>query len=124
MSAYRGRSTWSLDVTMFRFLRKLLIAVLGVIVLTMAGYALYAQWDKQRLSSFCAEARPGTPIGDLGKIAERHRVDTRWIIRGGTFDEATKTWRIFVPAPSTIGDMVCAIQHDRHSVISAKVLWL
>jgi hypothetical protein len=40
----------------------------------------------------------------------------------GLYDEKTKTWNIFIPAGTTLGDLTCAIEHNRSVVVRTVVM--
>ncbi len=79
-------------------------------------------WDVHSIKAFCAEVQPGLSLSQLASIADRHWVGSPSVERPGIFDEQTRDWVFFVPASLTLGDIVCAIHHDKVSVKSA-VLW-
>ena len=106
-------------------LRRVGLGVVGAaFALAVPGYVAWTRWDMRRLQSFCAEVRPGTAVKDIRQIAQRHRVDWRWLDRGGsgTSDALGQTWGLMIPAPSTMGDMACSIKHNGSVVISAEVI--
>lgn len=96
------------------------LAAVILLLLTIGG--AWTFWDVRRVRAFCADVQPGLLLSQLAPIAKRHWVGRGLIEKQGTFDEKTKDWVFFVPAPSTMGDVVCAIHHDKVSVVSAA-LW-
>lgn len=93
----------------------------ALVLLLLLGTA-WIWWDVHSLRTFCDEVRPGLPLAALAGVAQRHGVAPRWVGRQGVFDAQSKDWVLFVPATSTMGDVVCAIHHDKAVVVGAK-LW-
>lgn len=95
-----------------------LAAVVSAFVLFVAAYAAYVNWDTGRVQALCDEAVPGTPVSALDGIASSHGLT----LRASTRDSKGEGYTIFVPAPSTMGDTVCAIAHDGAKVSDAHML--
>ena len=100
-----------------RFAAKLILAV----VLLVGAVGGWAWWDMHRLTAFCQSLQPRVLVVDLPRIAMRAGLDGRWLQHDGVFDDRTNSWVVFMPAKSTMWDMVCAIHHNRSVVISAQV---
>ena len=94
-----------------------LLLVVFLLIFLFGGWVL---WDIHRVRSFCAEVQPGMPISVLLQIADKHGIGKRWIVLPGVFDERENNWFIAVPAISSMGDVVCAIHHDKVNVLSAR----
>lgn len=88
----------------------------ALVLLLLLG-AAWIWWDVHRLRAFCDEVHAGLPLSTLAEVAQRHSVAPRWVARQGVFDAQSKDWVMFVPAASTMGDVVCAIHHDRAVVV-------
>ena len=104
-----------------------LAVLVGVLLLALAAYIGYVVWDEHRLRSICSKMVPGMTVADARKIVEDGGLGG-WVrpMAGsnvpGVFDEKTKTWFFAVPAPTTVGDLVCGVTHDGRVVLSAEVL--
>jgi hypothetical protein len=94
------------------------IALLGAILF----YPAWTFWDMHRLKRMCGEIRPGMPVANIRRIVTKYGLERFLLSDDGLYDDRTKNWDFFIPAPSTMGDMVCLIEHDRVKVISTKVL--
>jgi|SRR5215831_8285796 len=97
-------------------------ACVAVLVVPVAVYAAWAWWDVWKLERFCGEIQPGQSFSSLTALADKHHIDRRYI-RAGVADESTHSWFLPIPAPSTIGDTVCAIHydHDTQTVVTAEM---
>jgi hypothetical protein len=95
--------------------------VVGVLALLFGLVAGWAWWDMHQLRAFCREVRPGVPVSRLPEIAEDHGIERRWVDRHGIADEKAGDWFLPVPAASTMGEVVCAIHHDKTVVRSAAI---
>ena len=84
-------------------------------------YLAYYWWDMRQLRSFCDAIRVGTPVNALQQIADHHRISIRWLKGDGAFNERTNTWTYYVPSTASVGANVCAIHHDKVTVISAEI---
>jgi hypothetical protein len=84
-------------------------------------YLAYFWWDMGHLRAFCAELRPGTPISQLYSIAQKHGVNTYLLKGDGAYSERTGQWTHYIPATSSVGANVCAIHHNKVTVISAEI---
>lgn len=93
------------------------LCVLMVLLVWIFGGWLW--WDMRRVRAFCDEVKPGTLVASLPEIASRHGVDSKWFKSPGVYDEKAGDWFLPIPAPSTMGDMICAIHHDQTLVKSA-----
>jgi hypothetical protein len=91
------------------------------IALVLLIYGAWFWWDMHRLRSFCGDLHVGTPVADIRGIAERHWISARYVHGNGVYDEKTHSWFLPIPAPSTMGDMVCAIHHNNGKVVSAEI---
>lgn len=103
--------------TFARFLAKAAL----VLVAWFLIYLAYYWWDMRRLQAFCDEVKVGTPVSSLITIADQHGVDKHWLQGKGVIDESQNEGTFYVPAASTIGEVACAIRHNRLTVISAQI---
>ena len=76
-------------------------------------------WETHKVSSFCADVRPGMPISSLTNLAEKRGIDQAWI--RGFFDEKKGDWSIYVPISATMGERGCSIRHDGKVIQSARM---
>ena len=83
------------------------------------SYLAFLAWEIHKVSSFCADVRPGMPISSLTNLAEKHGIDQRWI--RGFFDEKKGDWFIYVPISATMGERACSIRHDGKVIQSARM---
>ena len=96
----------------------LLIVVIAPILL----YGGFVSWDIRRVRQICAVLTPGSPVADIRRVVTRYGLEQYLLGDDGLFDENTKTWKIFVPAGTTLGDVVCAIEHDSKVVVRTEML--
>lgn len=92
----------------------------AAVLLAMLLIGGWTWWDMRRLRSFCEDIHTGMSLAMLPGIAEQHGIHRGCLERGGIYDERTRDWVLLVPAAFTMGDLVCAIHHDKVSVVSAK----
>ena len=96
----------------------LLIVVIAPILL----YGGFVSWDIHRVRQICAVLTPGLPVADIRRVVTRYGLEQYLLGEDGPFDENTKTWNIYVPAGTTLGDITCAIEHDRKVVVRTVML--
>lgn len=102
-------------------LTRFLIKPLGVLGWLFVLYAVWYWWDMRQLRQFCEEIRPGTPVGQLAQIAGRHGIDTRRLKGDGAAGQDGRHWTFYIPSTASVGSNVCAISHDKATVISATI---
>jgi len=95
-------------------------AVLAFFLL-FALFAAYSWWELSGLRGFCGQIKPGDPMSALADMAATHHQNARWL-RTSVPNRDKGNWLTFVPASSTMGEVVCAIEHDKKVVISAAML--
>jgi hypothetical protein len=78
-------------------------------------------WDMHRLRAFCLDVHPGTVVTSISAMAQTHGLDEGQLRHHDIYDDHAGSWQLLVPAPSTMGDMVCAIHHDKNLVLSAAI---
>lgn len=103
--------------TFAKFLAKASLVLVAWFVI----YLAYYWWDMRRLHAFCEDVRVGTPVSSLITIADQHGVDKHWLEGKGAFDESHNEGVFYVPAASTIGEVACAIHHNKLKVTSAEI---
>ena len=96
----------------------LLIVVIAPILLSGG----FVSWDIHRVRQICAVLTPGSPVADIRRVVTRYGLEQYLLGDDGVFHEKTKTWIIFVPAGTTLGDVACAIEHDRKVVVRTVML--
>ena len=84
-------------------------------------YLAYYWWDMRQLTAFCGDVKAGTPVSQLSQIANRHGIRSSWLKGDGVFDEEANRWTLYVPAASSVGANVCAIHHNKETVISTEI---
>ena len=84
-------------------------------------YLVWYWWDMRQLRAFCEDVRAGTPVSQLPQIAGRHGISRRWLKGNGAFNEKANQWSYYVPSTASAGANVCAIRHNKVTVISAIV---
>lgn len=87
----------------------------------MLVYLVWLWWDMGQLRTFCENVRAGTPVSQLPQIADRHGVNRKWLKGDGAFNERTNQWSYYVPSTASVGANVCAIRHNKVTVISTIV---
>jgi len=95
----------------------------GLIVLVLVLVAISAgwmRWEVGKLRTLCSDIRPGTPIDSIPQVLERHGFNRHWGERG-VREKNGAGWVTFVPASSTMGDVVCAIRYDGKTVVSSEM---
>ncbi len=95
-------------------------AFLALLASPLLLYAAWMLWDVHKVKAFCDDVRPGAPLATLAPLAARHGIAAHWINRG-VFDDKAHDRVMFVPAGTTLGDLVCAVHHDDTSVVSAEI---
>jgi hypothetical protein len=106
---------------------KIVVLIIGSLALiVVAFFVAYAAWewyDVRKLEGFCGSIRPGNSFASLLPLAKENSINPRYI-RLGIADEEQHNWVTYVPAPSTIGDTVCAIHyHQDTQIIISAVMW-
>lgn len=84
-------------------------------------YLAWYWWDMRQLRAFCEDVHAGTPVSQLPQIADRHGVNRKWLKGNGAFNEMANQWGYYVPSTASAGANVCAIRHNKVTVISAIV---
>src|SRR5260221_13039738 len=84
----------------------LLIVVIAPILL----YGGFVSWDIHRVRQICAVLTPGLPVADIRRVVTRYGLEQYLLDDDGLFDEKTKTWKIFFPAGTKLGDVTCTIE--------------
>lgn len=84
-------------------------------------YLAWYWWDMRQLRAFCEEVRVGTPVSQLPQIADRYGINRKWLKSNGVFNEKTNQWSFYVPSTASVGANVCAIRHNKETVISTIV---
>jgi hypothetical protein len=102
-------------------LAKIILKALVCLALIFIAYLAYYWWNIAKLRAFCEELKPGTSVSELQRIGARHGINPSWLRGDSVFDAASKQWRYYVPATSSVGANVCAIRHDKATVISAEI---
>ena len=108
-----------------RWLRVVLL-ILAVVALPVVAYVGYSFWDMHRLETMCSEIHAGATLAEARDIVTKAGLGQYFrTLKGsstpGIFDERSGLWEIAIPAPTTIGDMVCFISHDGKVVKETKV---
>jgi hypothetical protein len=94
--------------------------VAGVSLLVLLGGG-WVWWDIHRTRSFCNEIKPGMLLSSLPQMADTYGVSRRLLKGGGIRDKTSGIWILPVPATLSVGDVVCVIQHDNATVLSARM---
>lgn len=84
-------------------------------------YLVYYWWDMRQLRLFCDDVKAGTPIIRLSQIAEHHGINSKWIKGDGAYNEKENYWSFYVPSAASVGSNVCAIKHNKVTVISSVI---
>jgi hypothetical protein len=105
-----------------RAVRLLILSPLLVFVGAIVFYPCFIFWDIHRVRQVCAVLTPGSPVADIRRIVTHYSLGQYLLGDDGLFDEKTKTWNIFIPAGTTLGDVTCAIEHNRKVVVRTLVL--
>lgn len=84
-------------------------------------YLVYYWWDMGRLRAFCDDIKIGTAVTKLPQIADNHGINPRWVKGDGMFSKVTSEWSFYVPSAASVGANVCAIHHNKSTVISAVI---
>lgn len=103
---------------------KLLISItkaIAFIITFFLVYLGYYKWDMGRLKAFCEDLQPGTPVSQLVRIAEQYGFSPSWFKTDGAFDQTANQWTLYIPSISSVGANVCAIKHNKVTVISTKI---
>lgn len=111
-------------MTVMSFARSFLKLFLGIVlffVALMALYLMWLWWDMRQLRAFCDDVRPGMPVRELVQVADRHGIQTHWLKGEGAADKENGLWYFYVPSTASVGSNVCAISHNRETVVSATV---
>ena len=95
-----------------------IFGVLGVFVLLMLVYTVWARWEMRHLEAFCKEIQPGMSVSLLPALAEKYGLERHWV-EGSVFDAQSNEWFTSVPATSSFGEIGCDIHHNKSTVISA-----
>jgi hypothetical protein len=94
---------------------------LAVFITPVLLYIGYFLWDMHRVQQICAQLRPGSPVADIRRIVSHYGL-SQYLMDDGLYDKKTKTWDIFIPTGTTLGDLTCAIEHNRTVVVRTVVL--
>jgi hypothetical protein len=108
-----------------RWLRVALVAI-AILALPVVAYVGYSLWDIHRLERMCSKIQPGVTLAEARDIVTRAGLGQYFrkaekASPPGVFDQRSGLWEIAIPAPTTIGDMVCFISHDGRTVKAAQV---
>jgi hypothetical protein len=102
----------------YTWISVLLVVAIAPILL----YGGFISWDIHRVRHVCTALAPGLPVADIRRVVTRYGLDQFLRDDDGLFDEKTKTWNIFIPAGTTLGDVACAIEHNRKVVVRTKMM--
>jgi hypothetical protein len=105
----------------WRDILKLVGGSLLLVVACLAIYLAWLWWDMRQLRVFCGEVKAGMPLAEFLQVADRHGIDRRWLKGDGMFDKSSGLWYFYVPSTASVGSNVCAIGHNKVSVVSAVV---
>ncbi len=108
---------------MHKILFRIMKGIAQIIFVFMVIFVIYlgfAWWEIRQLNFFCAEVRAGVDISTLSALAEKYGFNRRWVERG-VHENDSEYWVMFVPAASSMGEMVCAIRYKETAVVSAKI---
>jgi len=98
-----------------------LIKAIGFLLAAFLIYLAYYWWDMRQLKSFCDDVKAGTPVSELRQIAEQHGINLRWINGDGILNQDKTEWSYYVPSTASAGANVCAIHHNKSTVISSVI---
>ena len=93
--------------------------LVAALILVFFAYGAFVWWDMHEVESFCKEIKVGAPLSILAQLADRYRIDKK-VVSDGIFDEKTKSWVLYVPAGTTMGEFGCSIHHNNSVVVSAE----
>ena len=95
------------------------IAILGAIVYGVIRIPL----EVRHLKQMCNTIPSGSSVADLHRIISAYGFSSFHGDGQGdsNFDARDGLWTIYVPAPSTLGEFACKIQHNGN-VVTAAVL--
>jgi hypothetical protein len=76
-------------------------------------------WEHHQTLQFCENAHPGLPYAQLETLFLQYGSEGYWRAQFEDKDHPG-VWKVYLPDPSTIGEMACTVWHDRVKVISSK----
>ena len=94
--------------------------LVALFALLLGIYAGWEWWQVRQLTAFCGQALPGTAVSALPALAESFGFNGHWIERG-VREKNGPGFVTFLPASSTMGDVVCAIHYNEVAVVHAEV---
>lgn len=104
-----------------RFVSRIALRLSTLFIAFLLVYLAWYWWDMKQLQAFCEEVHTGTPVSRLLPIADRYGISKKWLKGDGEFNDKTNQWSFYVPSAASAGSNVCAIHHDKVTVISAIV---
>lgn len=107
-------------IAILKALFKLVLAVVLLLLLFAFGYIGWARWQTRQLRAFCDAVTPGLSLAQLAPLAEQHGFAAHWVHGPGIADSRSGDWVMFVPATSSMGEVVCEIHDDQQMVTSAR----
>ena len=108
---------------MKKILLKIMVSfaqIIAAIIVIFIIYGLWAWWENRQLKALCTEVHTGTLVSALPELAEKYGFSRRWV-EHGIKAENGQDQITFIPASSTMGEVVCAIRYHDDVVISAKM---
>lgn len=81
---------------------------------------MFYWWEMRQLNGLCNQIHEGISISALPSLVEQYGFNRRWV-EHGIKEQDTENSIIFVPASSSMGEVVCAIRYNKTAVISAKI---
>lgn len=96
------------------------LKTMTIIVLLFGSYIAWHWYDVSSLQSFCGAVQMGGAKSELNALANESGIDTRYTNRDGVLAESGEEV-LLVPAPSSIGEIVCLIKIKDGVVVSANM---
>lgn len=104
-----------------RSLVRIALRIAAVFITLFLLYLVWYWWDMRQLRAFCDAVHVGIPVSQLQQIADRQGISKKWLKGDGAFNAETQQWSFYVPSAASVGANVCAIRHDKVTVISANI---
>jgi hypothetical protein len=96
-----------------------LLRVGALLVMLVFGYVGWAWFEGRQLHAYCDEVKPGMLIHELPALTEKHGFGRQWVICGQA--QGCGSTAFYVPATTSLGELVCAIRHDGQRVLIAQI---
>lgn len=97
-------------------LLKIMAGLVVLAALASSEMALMFWLGGSDVKNFCNEMKPGLPVAQLAKLADRHNV--RYSFPG--MRETSGNYLAIVSTPRSFGRHTCAVRHDNTVVIESR----